>query len=117
MEILRMKLVRGTPRQGDGAVVIGVFLAKVGDLVLEGCQIVSRTNGSVYVALPSFSNLSRNLKRGARFADYEKYHQFREMALEAFVAAGGSLEDEPEDYGPVRRLLGAEDEALQMAGF
>ena len=27
------------------------------------------------------------------FADYDRYYEFRAMALEAFAAAGGSLHD------------------------
>jgi len=117
MEILRMKIVRGTPRQADGAAVTGVFMAQVGEIILEGCQIVRRADGTLFITLPSVSKLSRNLRRSARFAHYDKYHEFRRMALDAFAAAGGSLEDDLDDYGSVRRVLGAEDEALEMAGF
>lgn len=118
MKILSMKTVRGKPRADTGATVVGVFLAQVGDLLLEGCQILRRDDGRVVVALPTFSKYSRHIKRSARFADIERYRAFYLLAMEAFEAAGGMGKgEEPEDAG-MRRVIGAaEDESLREAGL
>ena len=104
MEILRMRrLVDCKPNQVDGAVVVGVFTARVGDLILEGCNVVERSDGHMVVTLPSFVRASRYGVKSAKFADNDRYRQFRAMALAAYDEA----EDQPQDAG-LRRVLGAE---------
>ncbi len=103
MEILRMRrLVDCQPNQVDGATVVGVFTARVGDLILNGCNVVERADGHMVVVLPSFIRASRYGVKSAKFADDGRYRQFRAMALAAYYEA----EDQPQDAG-LRRVLGA----------
>lgn len=113
-EIRQMRRVgKPQPRKDDGAMVVAVFDAIVGDLLLTGCQVVRRVDGGLIVSLPAFVRRSRDITRAACFVDRERFLDFRELAIEAFIKApGGRLDD------GLRKMLGAaEAESLAEAGL